>query len=219
MNTIKTYVFVLFSLFIFQLSNGQTPPFYQAIENFKAEDARHSPPTRPILLIGSSSFTKWTDVSAYFPGKTILNRGFGGSTLPDLIRYFQDIVVPYKPRQIVIYCGDNDISAGASAQMVLDRYKILESLIRYHLGDVPIAYVSIKPSVARKHLMAEMSEANHLIRDYIANRNNRDVFIDVYHPMLDDQGNPSAEIFLKDQLHMNEKGYAIWKKAIGPHLL
>src|SRR5699024_5828629 len=112
-------------LLFFQASWAQTPRFLDKIEAFKVQDQQQAPPAHPILLIGSSSFTRWTDVGEYFPEKTILNRGFGGSVITDLILYAQDVIVPYEPKQILIYCGDNDIAGGASPEMVLDRYKIL----------------------------------------------------------------------------------------------
>ena len=83
-------------------------PFAEEIAAFKKQDKINMPPKNAILFVGSSSFRMWTDVQDAFPGYTIINRGFGGSALPDLIRYTNDIIVPYKPKQIVIYCGDND---------------------------------------------------------------------------------------------------------------
>ena len=102
-----------------------TPPFWKDIQNFKKQDSISFPPKNAILLIGSSSFTKWTDVQDYFPGYTIINRGFGGSILLDQIRYANDIIFPYQPKQIVIYCGENDLASSDSvtAQMVFDRFK------------------------------------------------------------------------------------------------
>ena len=109
-----------------------TPPFWKDIQNFKKQDSIHFPPKNAILFIGSSSFTKWTDVQDYFPGYTIINRGFGGSTLLDQIRYANDIIFPYEPKQIVIYCGENDLASSdtVTAEMVVDRFKQLYKMIR-----------------------------------------------------------------------------------------
>jgi lysophospholipase L1-like esterase len=193
-------------------------PFWNDIQNFKKQDSASFPPKNAILFIGSSSFTKWTDVQDYFPGYTIINRGFGGSTLLDEIRYVNDIVFPYEPKQIVIYCGENDLASSDSvtAMMVVDRFKQLFQMIR-EKGEAPIAYVSMKPSPSRRHLFSKMREGNQLIKGFLATQKNA-AFIDVHQPMLNETGEPIPEIFLDDSLHMNAKGYAIWKKVIEPYL-
>src|SRR3954447_2014149 len=101
-------------LFIFpggKLFAQQQAPFYREIQLFKKQDSVSFPPKDAILFVGSSSFTKWQDVQSYFPGYTIINRGFGGSVLPDVIRYANEIIIPYHPRQVVVYCGDNDLAS------------------------------------------------------------------------------------------------------------
>lgn len=194
-------------------------PFWNDIRVFKKQDSISFPPKNAILFIGSSSFTKWTDVQDYFPAYTIINRGFGGSTLLDEIRYVNDIVFPYQPKQIIIYCGENDLASSDSvtAAMVVGRFKQLFQMIR-NKTEAPIAYVSMKPSPSRRHLLPKMREANQLIKDFLATQKNT-AFIDVHQKMLDTTGEPIPEIFLDDSLHMNAKGYAIWKKEIEPYLL
>ena len=155
-----------------------------------------------------------------FPGYTIINRGFGGSSFPDVIRYANDIIIPYQPKQVVIYCGDNDLafSDTITAAIVFNRFQQLFKLIRQNLPSAAIAYVSIKPSPSRKHLMKKMESANKLIKDFLK-KNRNTAFIDVYHKMLNADGSPKKEIFVEDNLHMNDKGYSIWQKAIKPYLL
>jgi lysophospholipase L1-like esterase len=196
-----------------------TPPFWNDIQNFKKQDSVSFPPKNAILLIGSSSFTKWTDVQDYFPGYTIVNRGFGGSTLLDEIRYVNDIVFPYQPKQIIIYCGENDLASSdtVTAAMVFDRFKQLFQMIRGKT-EAPIADISMKPSPSRRHLFPKMRQGNQLIKDFLATQKNA-VFIDVHQKMLNTPGEPFPEIFLSDSLHMNAKGYAIWQKEIQPYLL
>jgi len=203
---------------------AELPPFWNDIQNFKRQDSVSLPPKNAILFIGSSSFTRWTDVQNYFPGYTIINRGFGGSTLPDQIRYVNDIVFPYDPKQIVIYCGENDLASSdtVTATLVLARFKRLFDSIRKKT-DAPIAYISIKPSPSRRHLFSKMREANAMIKGFITFENSggldHSVFIDVHQKMLNKEGQPIPEIFLEDSLHMNAKGYAIWQKEIQPYLL
>jgi lysophospholipase L1-like esterase len=198
----------------------ELPPFWNDIQNFKKQDSATFPPKNAILFIGSSSFTMWQDVQDYFPGYPIINRGFGGSTLSDQIRYEKEIIFPYQPKQIVIYCGENDLASSdtVTAQMSFERFKELFQNIRKEFTDLPVAYISMKPSPSRRHLFAKMREGNQLIKDFLATQKNA-VFIDVHKPMLNEASQPISEIFLEDSLHMNAKGYAIWKKEIEPHLI
>lgn len=215
--------FLALSLFFFftALSHAQdAPAFWKDIVAFKKKDSAQAPPKNAILFVGSSSFTKWTDVQDYFSGYTIINRGFGGSRLLDLIRYAYDVILPYQPKQVVIYCGENDLASGdhPSADEVVLRFKTLYGIIRQNLPNATIHYVSMKPSPSRKHLFAEMKRANAHIKTFLQMQK-RSGFINVYDAMLDASGNPKPEIFLDDQLHMNASGYAIWKKVIEPYLL
>ncbi|MBD0375656.1 MAG: G-D-S-L family lipolytic protein [Flavisolibacter sp.] len=198
---------------------AQQLPFWDEITAFKEQDSISFPPRNVILFTGSSSFRMWKDVQDYFPGHTIINRAFGGSTLPDVIRYASDIILPYHPRQVVIYCGDNDLASSdtVTAQTVVQRFQQLFSIIRQGLPKASIAYVSIKPSPSRINLMPKMEEANEGIKRFLKKKK-RTAFIDVYHPMLTPAGEPMEDLFLEDKLHMNAKGYAIWQKAILPYL-
>jgi lysophospholipase L1-like esterase len=199
---------------------AQHAPFYSEIQQFKIEDSTHFPPKHAILFLGSSSFRKWADVQKYFPGYTVINRGFGGSSFPDAIRYTDEIVFPYQPRQVIIYEGDNDLASSEkiTPDSVLNRFKSLFYLIRKRLPNTNISFVSIKPSLSRQKLMPEMVRANLLIKNFLKDKKNA-AFIDVYHSMLDKEGNPDKSIFLEDGLHMNAKGYAIWQKIIQPYLI
>ncbi len=201
-------------------SNAQSTPFYKEIQTFKKQDSTSSFAKNAILFIGSSSFTKWVDVQDYFPTHKIINRGFGGSSLPDVIRYANDIIFPYQPKQIVIYCGENDIAANdsVSATIVFNRFKQLFQLIRSRLPRVPIAYVSMKPSPSRERLWPNMVEGNGLIKNFLKSKK-RTAFIDVYHKMFNQDGTVMKDIFIGDNLHMNAKGYVIWQKIMEPYLL
>src|SRR5690554_4443375 len=206
-------------LFYANVIQAQEVRFSRDIQAFKKQDSIKAPPQNAILLIGSSSFTNWKNVQSDFPDYSIINRGFGGSTLQDLIYHFDDIVIPYNPKQVIIYCGENDFAESdtVSSATVFNRFKKLYSMLRTSLGDVDIAYVSNKPSPSRQHLLSKMAEANRLIENFITKENNIE-YIDVFSEMLEKDGSPKKEIFLEDQLHMNEKGYAIWINVIKPYL-
>jgi lysophospholipase L1-like esterase len=221
MNTIKK---ILFTCFILQSSliataqadNGR---FSEEIRKFSSSDSIQMPPAKAILFVGSSSFRMWHGLQDSFPEFSIINRGFGGSTLSDLIHYHQETILKYDPAQIIIYCGENDLASSDSLTpvMVLDRFYILFDLIRTRYPNVPVAFVSMKPSPSRWHLKEKYMEGNRLIKDFLSSRSNT-AYIDVWNPMLEN-GNPRQELFIADNLHMNAKGYAIWKSIIEPYLL
>lgn len=220
----KKYLFV-FVLFLGILTaTAQTPskiPFQNEIDVFIKKDSIAMPAANSILFVGSSSFNYWKDISTYFPGYPIINRGFGGSSLTDIIYFNQETILKYKPKQIYIYCGENDIAASdtITPQIVFERFKTLHSIIRTHLGNkIPVMYVSIKPSVARWSMEEKFVAANSLIRNFI-NKQKNTQFLDVHSAMLDTSGMVYKDIFIADKLHMNAKGYAIWQKIIAPTLV
>jgi lysophospholipase L1-like esterase len=149
----------------------------------------------------------------------VINRGFGGSSLPQVTQYVDLIVLPYKPKQVVIYCGENDLAIDStlSPEAVAARFEQLFKLIRQGRRKPHIVYVAMKPSPRRQALMPKMEKANALISAFLKTQR-RTSYIDIYHPMLDTQGNPRKELFTADNLHMNANGYALWQKIIEPHL-
>ena len=216
---------VLFAIFLLTLpvdllAQEEPYPFWNDIRQFKMSDSLRPPPKNAILFVGSSSFTNWKDVQDYFPGYVIINRGFGGSSLTDVIRYADEIIYPYKPKQVVIYCGENDLAANDSvtASMVFARFLKLFTMIRRKLRGVPVVYVSMKPSPSRLRLIPAMETANEQIKTYLKTKK-RTAFVDVYHKMLTRDGQPIDSIFNSDKLHMNKYGYTIWKKEITPILM
>jgi lysophospholipase L1-like esterase len=215
----KLFKYYLFFICISFSANIFAQPFAEEIQAFKTQDKLNPPPADAILFVGSSSFRKWADVNSYFPGFAIINRGFGGSTFPDIIRYSPDIIFPYHPKQVVIYCGDNDLASSDAigADTVFERFRALFELIRTNLPGENILFVSIKPSPSRARLKEKMEQANLLIQTYLSLQQ-RAAFADVYHKMLNPDGSVMAGIFTEDNLHMNAKGYAIWQKVIAPYL-
>ena len=217
---LKYFINLVFYITALINVNAQQPPFWDEIQAFKKQDSLHMPLADQILFIGSSSFTMWKDVQNYFPGYPIINRGFGGSSLPDIILHANDIILPYQPKQIFIYCGENDLAASDTITPlnVLNRFQQLFFLVRSWLPSVPVAYVSMKPSPSRQHLMPKMLETNRMIQKFLKKKR-RTSFVDVYRKMLGPDGKPLKNIFLEDELHMNAMGYKIWQRAIEPYLL
>ncbi len=218
------HVIVLF-LFLATLAAGsnscaQKSAFYDEIQSFKKQDSAAMPAKNSILFVGSSSFRMWTTIKDDFRMHSVINRGFGGSSLTDVIRYADEIIFPYQPAQVVIYCGENDLAASdtVTAQIVFDRFQQLFNMIRKQFPETAVAFVSIKPSPSRAHLLPKVIAANTLIKDFLKAQT-KAAYIDVFSAMVDQQGNPKPDLFVDDKLHMNQKGYAIWVEIIGPYLI
>lgn len=212
----KLSLFVLF-LFVSIVAGAQQAPFFKDIQNFKKKDSIQFPPKKAVLFVGSSTFTNWKDVQTYFPKHVIINRGFGGSSLPHVINYANDIIFPYHAKQVVIYCGENDFTGNATAQQVVDRVQKLFDLIRSNDPKVHIAFISIKASPSREKYWPQMREANQKIADMMKGMK-RAKFINTFDAMFNADGTIMKDIFNADMLHMNAKGYAIWQKIMAPYL-
>ncbi|MCC8554021.1 SGNH/GDSL hydrolase family protein [Xanthomonas hortorum] len=187
------------------------------MQRFADSDAQQPPPKHGIVFVGSSSIRFWDTLAQDFPGKPVINRGFGGSEVRDSTWYADRIVLPYAPRQVVLYAGDNDLNSGRTPEQVRDDVLAFVTRIRRDLPKARISYLSIKPSPSRAHLLPAIVTANRLIKDALAPLPRVD-YVDIYTPMLDASGKPRPELFREDMLHMTADGYAIWRKAVAPVL-
>ena len=183
---------------------------------FEAGDKTNPPPRDCIVFVGSSSIKRWTNLAADFPGFPVVNRGFGGSQLADSANFAKRIVTPYRPRRVVIYAGGNDINAGKSPEVVYGDFVALATKIHAALPRARIAFISSAPSPSRWKQIEKIRRFNALTEAY-CRRHGID-FINVAPLMLGPDGEPKPDIFVADRLHMNEKGYAIWIKAVTPYL-
>lgn len=186
------------------------------IAAYEAMDRKSPPVQDGIVFIGSSSVRLW-DVRKSFPDLPVVNRGFGGSQLADSVRYADRILIPYRPKTVVLYAGDNDLAAGKSPEQVLADYKAFAVKVHDALPDTRIVYVAVKPSPKRWALIEKIRETNRLIRA-AAEQDPRQVFVDVEKPMLTAEGQPRAELYRADELHLNEEGYKLWTELVRPHL-
>lgn len=169
---------------------------------------------RVILFTGSSSIRFWNDLKKDFPKRNVLNRGFGGSEMTDLLYYAGPLILNYTPRRIFIYEGDNDINAGKSPEEILANADKLLTLLRAQLpSKVKIIFISAKPSVARWNLKAKYEDFNRKLEHWTSTKKNVS-YADVWTPMLDSNGEVQKDLFIEDNLHMNRKGYDIWKSVI-----
>ena len=165
------------------------------------------------LFYGSSSIRLWQNLETDFSEFNAVNLGFGGSTLAACVHFFNQLIVPYNPSKIVLYAGDNDLGDGKSPEDVFNSYKQFESLVSLKFPDVPIYFISIKPSLIRYNIKGKILHTNKLIKSEIAKHLSHR-FIDVYSYMVDSEGYPKKNLFEDDGLHINLAGYELWKNII-----
>lgn len=180
------------------------------------EAKRKEQPAAPgsLLFIGSSSIRMW-DLGASWPEEKVVNHGFGGSMLPDTVHFFERLVVPFQPRAVIVYAGDNDIAKGRTAEQVATDFQTLVSLCEEKLPGVPLVYIAIKPSIKRWDLWPEMARANEAIAAICEARESLH-YADIAAPMLAGaEGAPGKEWFLEDGLHLSPMGYARWTEVVG----
>jgi len=194
------------------------PYIYQKeLDAWRESDAKNPPRSGMILFIGSSTFTNWKTVNDAFPSRQVLNRAYGGSGLGHLIRDYK-VFSAYRPKQIVIYSGENDLAGGKTpAHEVVTNFKKLFSLFRRDLPQADILYCAMKPSPSRWHLRAKFMFGNQEIKEFLSTQPHAD-YISCWDAMLGSDERPDPSIFGPDMLHMNPKGYAIWTRLLGPRL-
>ena len=159
----------------------------------------------------------WKTLAEDFQEYKVINRGFGGSQIIDSVAFADRIVIPYKPRMILLYAGDNDIAAGKSPEEVLADFKAFTRKVCPILSETKVAFISIKPSPSRWQFAEKIKAANRLIEDF-CKQDERLIYIDVFNPMLGADGKPRPELFVEDMLHLNHKGYGLWTATIRPRL-
>ena len=192
---------------------GPDSPFASEIYTFLVEDALFGPGACRTVFVGSSSIRFWMTLEDDFAELEPVNRGFGGSQIANVNAYFDMLLKPHQPREIVFYAGENDINAGVAPEEVANRFKAFMDKKTNAFGDAPVYFVSIKPSIARAGEFADQQEANELIKAYADIRGDL-TFIDVTEGMMED-GQPK-DIFIFDKLHMNLDGYKIWSDILRP---
>ncbi|VCU72158.1 GDSL-like Lipase/Acylhydrolase [Pigmentiphaga humi] len=188
-----------------------------SFEAFERADRLHAPAPGGVLFVGSSSIRLWSDLETRFTKLPVLKRGFGGSRMIDCARHVSRLVIPYRPRVVLVYAGDNDLAEGRSPEDILASFTVFVESVRRALPDTRVAYISIKPSPSRAALIPQVRATNALIRAYTTTVANAD-YIDVFTPMLAADGQPRPELFREDALHLNDTGYALWASVIAAHI-
>ena len=196
--------------------NTQLAParFTREIAEFEKWDSKNSFPADAVLFVGSSSIRIWPTRTS-FPDLPVINRGFGGSHISDINFYFRRVVLPYRPKVIVFYAGDNDVASGKSAQQVLEDFEQFVGMVEKELPQTRIIFISIKPSDSRWDFWPVIQQANEMIRRFCEN-DHRQLFVDAGSILLDENGKPNNKYFLGDKLHLNEQGYQKWTQVLRP---
>lgn len=198
-----------------QLENNYKSPltFTTEVNNYLQKDKLEPVEKNGIVITGSSSVRFWQPgIHRDFTQVDVIARGFGGSNMNDLLYFSEALITQYQPRAVAIYEGDNDIAQGISPQLILNKFIELSNKLRRSLPEIRIYFISIKPSIARQSMWPEMVETNQLIHE-VCNAELNCTYIDVASKLLDD-GLPKQDIFIKDGLHLNKKGYQLWSEAV-----
>jgi lysophospholipase L1-like esterase len=174
------------------------------------------PPSNAVVFYGSSSVRLWVSLANDFPDLNVVNAGFGGSTLAACAHFAERLVVPLRPRSLLVYAGDNDLGDGRSPADVLGSFQALTARLDQRLPGLRIGFLSIKPSPARWSLLGAMHETNRLIGEALTGREGA-FFIDVLTPMLDAEGRPRAKLYAEDGLHLSAAGYRLWREVVEAH--
>ena len=199
--------------------SGDPLAWESTIRKFEAQDRLSPPPDGVIVFTGSSSITFWDTLAQDMAPLPVINRGFGGSRIDDVVHYADRIVVVYRPRAVVLFAGTNDMSGRKpkTAQEVYAGYAAFVERVQAALPDTPIYYLSITPTPSRWKHWPRVQEANRLIR-VRTETDPRLRFIDLTGAVLDPDGKPRRDLYRIDRLHPNRKGYAVWTGIIKPIL-
>ena len=208
---------IIFLLFTFNYVNGQDPlRFKKEVDSIVAHN-RAVNPSNLILFTGSSSIRLWTNLKSSFPKHNVVNMGFGGSAMTDLLYYVDDLILSFKPKQIFIYEGDNDISQGRTTEQILSAADSILILVRKELPDAEVVFIAAKPSLRRWSLKEKYEAYNRQLKAWTELKRNVH-YADVWTPMLNSDGSIKRDLFIDDGLHLNEKGYAIWTSTLKKYI-
>lgn len=200
---------------------AQAPPRDAArwepdVAAFEKQDRQNPPPKGGIVFVGASSIVRW-NLGEFFPDLNVLNRGFGGSEMADTAHVATRIVLPYEPRIVVLYPGENDIARGVSPDMVAAGFERFVATVRGALPQTRILVIGLKPTPARWRFTDRMLETNRRLRE-IAGRHDGITYISVEKAMLGPDRMPRPDLFIEDGQHMTRTGYEIWTDIVRPHL-
>jgi lysophospholipase L1-like esterase len=195
---------------------GNPARWEETIKKFETADAATPPPKGAVLLVGGSNARRWTDVATYFPQHQVINRGFGGAQLADVLHYTDRIVLPYAPKTILLNAGGNDLAAGKSPEQIRDAAHAFITKVHTTLPDTRIYCLGLPPvrrSSSSPEVLAAIQKMNGLLAELAKSEKNTE-FIDLFPAFLDDQGQPKTDFFVEDGTHFSPKGYSAVKELL-----
>lgn len=170
-----------------------------------------------VVFTGSSSIRLWSSLERDFPKTNAINTGFGGSQAHELLHYLDPLVIRYAPKKVFIYIGENDINGGKSLRQIVTEISLIIDRIQSELPDVELYFIGVKPSPSRWEKSGQMQALNAEMNTMALSKGNV-TFISVWEKMLDKNEQPKESLFTEDRLHMNAKGYKIWKKSVKKYM-
>ena len=215
----KKLIILLFLSVLAQASDYPDPRFQKQIKQFEKQDRQRPPQPGQILCIGSSSIRMWHEsIDKDLQPLNLIKRGFGGSMMNEVLHFSDRIVLPYKPRAIILYEGDNDLYKGVEEKYILKAFDTFISKVHKHLPECRIYIISVKPSIKREKLLSKQKKLNSKLR-VLCEENDRLFYLDVATVLLKKNGSINKNMFIKDMLHLNQEGYKAWNSVIRPILL
>jgi len=195
--------------------DAKPDPWEKTISQYEEQDKKSPPPKDAVVFVGSSTIRLW-NLKESFPDLATINRGFGGSQYGDITRFVKRIITAYQPRAIVLYSGDNDLTSKSPEKAAADFGEVIKA-IRADLPETPIYVLAVKPSISRWKIVEKGREANRLIEEQCKSGKNM-TFLPVEKLMLGADGEPRAELYQKDGLHMSPAGYKLWNELLLPKI-
>jgi lysophospholipase L1-like esterase len=199
----------LIFLFISQLVFAQQAPFENEVRQISAKYDSIGWKPGSTLFTGSSTIRMWSKLQETYPQENLINTGFGGSKAADLERYLFPLVIKFEPSRVFIYEGDNDIWAGVAVADILTSLDNIVTRIHLVNPDTEIFLIGAKPSPSRWEKKANYQIFNQKLSEYCLSKENVE-FVDTWEALTHPDGSPRPQLYIQDQLHLNQDGYKLW---------
>lgn len=214
MNRFTLPILTLFAI-LSQLTFAQQIPFENEVRQISAKFDSLGWKSGGTVFTGSSTIRMWKSLGEEFPEENLLNTGFGGSKASDLERHLFPLVIKFEPSRVFIYEGDNDIWAGVSGQDILQSLQRIVTRIHLSNPATEIFLIGAKPSPSRWEKRNEYLRFNQALKAYCEAREKLE-FVDTWKALTTADGGPRPELYIQDQLHLNQDGYKIWTELFKP---
>jgi lysophospholipase L1-like esterase len=207
----KKYFFLSLIFWLSQTTFGQQKNiFWPAVQKFKTQDSLEAPASGQILLLGSSTLEYWKNAIQDLDGYPVINRGIAGTKMSDVIELYDDWMLATRPAMILVYEGDNDLALTTkTSEQIAQEYAQFRKRVARDFPETVVVFYSVKPSVARQALLPKQVELNNLLKK-MAKKMKKTKYLDTFSALVNGHEKPLKDIFVADNLHLNEKGYVIW---------